>query len=125
MKRFKVLLVLAVLLAMVFLAGCNNPSGGSGGNSRATLVIENMTTYDGEYITLLRWTNKDTGTSQIERFSGGIAVRESRSLSLAEGTYDIEIETNYDDYDSVYDIRLYGGRTVTLIWNGSYLSTRR
>jgi len=121
MKRFNGLLVLTVLLVVLSLGGCNNGNSGSGS---ATLVIENLSTYSEELITSLRWYNSDTGSSQNERFGGGIAVRESRSLSLLEGTYDIEITTNYDDYGQVSDIRLYGGSTVTLIWNGDSLSRR-
>ena len=123
MKRFNVLLVLAAFLAVLWLAGCDSGNGGSGSGS-ATLVIENMSTYSDELILSLRWYNDDTGTSQIVRFPGGIAVRESKSISLVEGIYDIEIETNYDDSDGVYGIRFYAGSTITLVWNGDSLSKR-
>ena len=128
MKRCKVLLVLAVLLVVVILTGCSNPSGDSssgGGSNLFTLVVENVSTNRDELITSLTWINYDTYTSQNVRFPGGIPVGGTRSLSLAEGTYEIAIDTNFGSYGEVDDGRPFNrGSTVTLVWNGSDLSRR-
>ena len=120
-QRFRFYTIFAIVLLIAFsMASCGDGST-SGGSSKGTLIVQNVSTYPEEIITELYTTNHDTGINKRESVGTGISVREERSFSLDEGQYTVRIETNYDDGDTI-EFYLRSGSTITIKWNGYHLS---
>jgi len=120
-QRFRFYTIFAIVLLIAFsMAGCSD--GSSASSSKVTLIIENSSPNVGEIITDVFWKNFDTGISKDEK-NVSIPIQGSKSFSLDEGTYYIEVYTNTDDWDYIEDLHLYAGSTVALVWT-TYLRKR-
>jgi len=113
--------IIAVASLIFFsMAACSDGSSSSSG--KATLIIENLSAVTGEIITNVYWSNSDTGVSKDEK-DVGIPIYGKKYFSLDEGTYYVSIYTNMGGSDDIYDLHIYAGSTVSLLWT-TYLSKR-
>ena len=119
MKRIKILLVLAVLLAVVCLVGCDNPFGDSSDTVDGKVTIVNMSNGD-----IIKQVEVYDATTNIRVYDWRVNIEpgDSRTFSsIAPGKYWIRI---YDDYPYDTDSNQFtvnSGATVTLTYNGSSL----
>ena len=114
MKRFNVFLVFMALLAILYLAGCSDPSASS--NADGAITIVNLSN---DYTITFVEVYDATTNGRIFNQRVNIESRQgSRTFSIAPGKYYVCVT---DDYDYEYysdQITVNPGATITLRYNG-------